>query len=39
MKFVQEAVPYFMYTPTKKISEIEEYKKELLGIIDNISKL
>lgn len=39
LKFVPQANPYFLYQPDNKISNMDEYKRILLEIIEDIGKL
>lgn len=39
LKFVPDNNPYFLYTTDKKITDMEEYRKLLQGIIENINEL
>lgn len=36
LKFVADAEPYFLYEPEKRTSDMEEYKKVLMAIIEDI---
>lgn len=39
MKFVMDSNPYFLYTMEKRSSNMDEYKKTIMEIIENIQKL
>ena len=39
MKFVPETEPYFLFEPEKRTSDMEEYKKILMAIIEDIREI